>query len=124
MLSLISVTFHPFTLFALPIALVIRLSDRKIVFYITVFGCLFISRIAMILSNSGNVFLRALATKYTTYTAEGQFRAYRFAMYGVIVFSLIAIGYYLLIYRKEDGFQRAITKRTSYTYSLSVIWLC
>ena len=107
-LIFISVTFHPFTLFALPIALVIRLSDKKIIFYITFFGCLFISRIATFFLNSGNVFLRALATKYVTYTDEGQFRAYRFAMYGVIVFSLIAIGYYFFIFRREDGFQSRI----------------
>lgn len=100
LLSVISITFHPFTAFAIPIALVIKLTTKKVIFYITVLGCLFISRIADIFSNSGNVFLRSLATKYSTYTSEGQFRAYRFAMYGTIVFSILFIGYYLLAYQK------------------------
>ena len=104
--SLLSITFHPFMIFAIPLALVIKLSTKRIIFYITVLGCLFISRIADILSHSGNVFLRALATKYTTYTSEGQFRAYRFVMYGALLFSVLVIVYYLIAYKKpteENG---------------------
>lgn len=97
----ISITFHPFTVFAVPIALVIKITSRKIVFYITVLGCLFISRIADIFSRSGIAFLRSLATKYVTYTSEGQFRAYRFTMYGTIVFAILVIGYYLMVYQKS-----------------------
>lgn len=100
LLAGVSITFHPFTIFAVPIALVIKLTTRKIVFYITVLGCLFISRIADIFSRSGIAFLRSLATKYVTYTSEGQFRAYRFAMYGTIVFAVLVIGYYLMVYQK------------------------
>lgn len=100
LLAGVSITFHPFTIFAVPIALVIKLTTRKIVFYITVLGCLFISRIADIFSRSGIAFLRSLATKYVTYTAEGQFRAYRFAMYGTIVFAVLVIGYFLMVYQK------------------------
>lgn len=96
----ISITFHPFTVFAIPIALVIKLTTKKIIFYITVLGCLFISRIADIFSRSGIAFLRSIATKYVTYTSEGQFRAYRFAMYGTIVFAVLVIAYYLIVYQK------------------------
>lgn len=97
----IAVTFHPVTLMAVPIAVAIKVSPRKIVFYITLLGCLATSQIAVFLSNSGNLFLQGLGMKYTTYTSENQFRAYRFAMYGVIVFAILIIGYYFLIYRNK-----------------------
>ena len=106
LLAGISITFHPVTVFAIPIALVIKLTSKKIVFYITVLGCLNISRIADIFSKSGIVFLRSLATKYVTYTSEGQFRAYRFAMYGTIVFAVLVITYYFMVYQKS-AFKKA-----------------
>ena len=99
--SVIAATFHPVTLMAVPIAVAIKISPRKIVFYITLLGCLFISQIAIFLSNSGNLFLQGLGIKYATYTSKNQFRAYRFAMYGVIVFSILIMGYYFLIYRNK-----------------------
>lgn len=97
----IAVTFHPATLLAVPIAVAIRVSSRKIVFLITLLGCLFISQIAAFFSNSGNSFLKGLGIKYATYTSETQFRAYRFSMYGVIVFAILIIAYYFLIYRNK-----------------------
>lgn len=108
----IAVTFHPATLLAVPIAVAIKVSPKKIVFYITLLGCLFISQIAAFLSNSRNIFLQGLGIKYATYTSENQFRAYRFAMYGVIVFAILIIGYYFLIYRnklKGDANQNEIS---------------
>lgn len=101
--SMLSITFHPLMLFAIPIALVVKLSTKRMTFYMMVLGCLFISSIADIFAKSSNVFLQSLATKYVTYTSEGQFRAYRFAMYGTIVFSLLAIAYYLLLYPRNVG---------------------
>ena len=97
----IAITFHPATLMAVPIAVAIKVSPRKIVFYITLLGCLFVSQIATFLSNSGNLFLQGLGIKYATYTSENQFRAYRFAMYGVIVFAILIICYYFLCYRNK-----------------------
>lgn len=97
----IAVTFHPVTLFAVPIAVAIKVSPRKFVFFIVLLGCLFISRIAVFLSNSGNTFLQGLGIKYATYTAENQFRSYRFSMYGVIVFAILIVGYYFLIYSNK-----------------------
>lgn len=99
--SVIAATFHPVTLMAVPIAVAIKVSPRKIVFYITLLGCLFISQIAIFFSNSGNLFLQGLGIKYATYTSETQFRAYRFAMYGVIVFAILIIGYYFLFYKNN-----------------------
>lgn len=101
--ALISITFHPIMCFAIPIALVIKLTNKKLIFYLTVLGCLFISRIADLFLISGNVFLRSLATKYITYTSEGQFRAYRFAMYGTIVFAILVILYYLVVYKRPKS---------------------
>ena len=101
--SMISITFHPLMLFAISIALVVKLSKKRIMFYMTVLGCLFISRIADIFAKSSNAFLQSIATKYMTYISEGQFRAYRFAMYGSIVFSLLVITYYMLLYRRNEG---------------------
>lgn len=100
-LSLLSVLFHPFSLFAIPIAIVIKMSKSKKVFFITLLGCLFISNIAQIFENSGISFLKAMAIKYKTYTWEGQFRAYRFCLYGVLLTAIICIVYYLLVYRKN-----------------------
>lgn len=97
----LAVTFHPVTLFAVPIAVAIKVSPRKFVFYIILLGCLFISQIAVFLSNSGNPFLQGLGIKYAAYTSENQFRAYRFSMYGVIVFAILIVGYYFLIYSNK-----------------------
>lgn len=103
----ISITFHPITAFAIPIALVIKLTSKRIIFYITVLGCLFISRIADIFTRSGIDFLRTLATKYASYTSDRQFRAYRFAMYGVIVIATLVIIYYLIVYQKSASEKRS-----------------
>lgn len=100
-LSAISVLFHPFTLFAIPIAIVIKISSSKSVFIITLIGCMFLSRIADILRGSSIPFLRALAIKYGTYTSAEQFRAYRFCLYGVLIISIICIIQYLFIYKKN-----------------------
>ena len=97
-LALLSVLFHPFSIFAVPIAIVIRVSSRKGVLFAVLIGCMFLSRIAEIFLNSGIPFLTLIGRKYITYTSETQFTAYRTFSYGGIINCAIIIAYYLLIY--------------------------
>lgn len=100
-LALLSVLFHPFSIFAVPIAIVIRVSSRKGVLFAVLIGCMFLSRIAEIFLNSGIPFLTLIGRKYITYTSETQFTAYRTFSYGGLINCAIIIAYYLLIYRKS-----------------------
>jgi hypothetical protein len=123
-LSIISVLFHPFTLLAIPIAIVIKASSSKGVFWITLIGCMFLSHIASIFRESSIPFLRALAIKYGTYTSDEQFRAYRFCLYGVLIISVFCIIYYLLIYRKSKDITVGESKGSKEKLYLFVISFC
>lgn len=107
LLALLSVLFHPFSILAIPIAIVIRVSGTKGVLFAVLIGCMFLSRIAEIFFKSGIPFLMTIGRKYITYTSETQFTAYRTFSYGGLINCAIIIAYYLLVYRKsreiDDG---------------------
>ncbi|NBH17283.1 hypothetical protein D3Z55_07315 [Clostridiaceae bacterium] len=124
LLSTISVLFHPFTLFPILIAIVIKVFNSKIVFFTTLVGCLFLSQIASIFQGSSIPFLRALAIKYGTYTSDQQFRAYRFCLYGVLIISAICIIYYFLFYREKLDVAMNESKGTGDTIYLFLISFC
>lgn len=100
-LALLSVLFHPFSIFAIPIAIVIRVSSTKGVLFAVLIGCMFLSYIAEVFLNSGIPFLMTIGRKYITYTSETQFTAYRTFSYGGLINCAIIIAYYLLVYRKS-----------------------
>lgn len=101
LLTLLSVLFHPFSVFAIPIAIVVRVFNTKVVLFAVLIGCMFLSPIAEIFFKSGIPFLMIIGRKYLTYTSKTQFSAYRTFSYGGLISCVTIIIYYLLIYRKS-----------------------
>ena len=99
LLSILSVGFHPFVLFAIIIALAIKLIKKNIVVVCVIAGIMFIPQVVKWFLNSNVPFLVMLAQKYITYTSDSQFRAYRTFQYGTILIASLCIIYLLF-----DGF--------------------
>lgn len=118
-LSILSVSFHLYTVFAIPLAIIVRIADKKILVFITFIGTIIISKIAGIFANSNIALLRSMGIKYLTYTSENQFRAYRTFLYGVILLSVIVMIYYLFIYQDSHK----TNKSKIYTFMVSYMAL-
>lgn len=101
-LSIVAVSFHPFVLFAVVIALVVNLVKNRIVIVGVLISMVCIPNIVNTLARSNFAFLTMLAQKYTTYTSENQFRAYRTFQYGTLILCVIFILYLWIIYRSSE----------------------
>lgn len=96
-LCIVSVTFHPVMLMAVPITVAIKISSKlTTIILIMIFAILF-NHIVVLFEQLNIPFLSAMVTKYLTYTSAGQFRAWRFCLYGVILICFICIVYYIFI---------------------------
>lgn len=93
LLSFVAVSFHPFVLFAVIIALVVNFVKNRVVIIGVIISMVLIPNIVNVLAHSNFAFLTMLAQKYATYTSENQFRSYRVFQYGTIMFCVIYIFY-------------------------------
>ncbi len=122
-LCFISVTIHPVMLFAIPIAVVIKVSPKILTIAVTIIGTLLLSNIAMIMRKSSSPFFRVLAAKYFSYTSEHQFRAYRFCFYGVILICILCIVCYLFLYRRKGEERNREIKNADKLYAFLICYM-
>lgn len=94
-LSIVAIGFHPFVLFAIIVAMVIRLIKSNIVIIGVIVGIILLPEVVKWFMNSQIPFLVLLAQKYITYTSDNQFRAYRTFQYGTILLCVLCIIYLL-----------------------------
>lgn len=100
-LGALAIGFHPFVLFAIVIALTIKLLKNNIAIIGVIVGIILLPQITKLFMNSHVPFLILLAQKYITYTSDKQFRAYRTFQYGTILISALCIIYVLYDCRKR-----------------------
>lgn len=96
LLSILAVGFHPFVLFAIIIALAVRLIKNNAAIVGIIVGIMLIPQIAMWFIKSNIPFLVMLAQKYITYTSDNQFRAYRTFQYGTILICVLCILFFFV----------------------------
>ncbi|GFI44530.1 hypothetical protein IMSAGC018_02211 [Lachnospiraceae bacterium] len=121
--ALVSIMFHPVMLFAISIALLVKFIPNLYVFIGIFCATFFVSNIVIIFQNSGNAFLQLLARKFFTYTAETQFRSYRFCFYGVIIFCILFIVYYFTFIRDSDRGNENHPRRKMYSFLICYMGL-
>lgn len=95
LLSLLSVTIHPYTLYAIPITLLVHISPTLKSFIIVLVGTLSIEYLAPIIGKKDIPFLSMMARRFVSYTSASQYTSYRTFYYGVILCSLLLAVYYI-----------------------------
>lgn len=100
--AFLSVTVHPFTVYAVPVALLVRFSPSIKTFIIVLVGTLALIYIVPILGRMGIPFVSNLAIKFFTYIGDNQYTSYRSFYYSSILCALLLVMYYILFLRTRN----------------------
>ena len=120
-ISLIALTYHSIALFAIPIAIVVKLTEKKWVVVIVAGVNLIISRIIQLLSSIGGPYFQLIERKYTWYSSTNQYRASRWIFYGNVLFCICILFYFFLVYRRNDEKQ---SNSNNKIYTFLVCYAC
>lgn len=94
----LSVTVHPFVIYAVPVAVLVKYAPKMSVCILVWLGTVGLVYIVPILAALKLPFVSVLATKYATYTSSNQFTSYRSFFYSALLCSLLLIVYYVFFY--------------------------
>lgn len=94
--SFLSVTVHPFTIYAIPVAILIKVSPTIKTFIIVLTGTLALVYLVPIIGRMGIPFISGLAVKFATYTNSNQYTSYRSYFYCALLCGILLVLYYVL----------------------------
>ena len=120
--SFLSVTVHPFAIYAIPVAILVKYAPKMSICVLVWLGTIGMIYIVQLLDGFNLPFISALAVKYSTYTASTQFTSYRSFFYSALLCSFLIIVYYALFY--WPVFAGGFHKKDSNKYKLYTFIAC
>lgn len=114
--AFLSVTVHPFTIYAIPVAMLIKVSPSMKTFIIVLTGTLALVYLVPIIGRMGIPFISGLATKFATYTNSNQYTSYRSFFYCAILFAMLLILYYVLFMKVKKADDRRTESKKDKIY--------
>lgn len=122
-LVFLSVSSHPFTIYAIPAALLIRYSSSIKAFFIVLMGTIGLIYLVPIIGRLGIPFLSTLAIKFHTYTAASQYTSYRSIYYSSLICAVLFVLYYLLfLWKKTDKKKSSIEIQKDRLYKFIICY--
>ncbi len=122
-LVFLSVSSHPFTIYAIPAALLIRYSSSIKTFFIVLIGTIGLVYFVPIIGRMGIPFLSTLAIKFYTYTAANQYTSYRSFFYSALICAILFVLYYLLfLWKKTDKKKSTIEAQKDKLYKFIICY--